>query len=245
MEIAQPPVLLPITVEEGPARGLAYRIEGELVPVLPVVLDGNRSAFFEHHIVLWKDPNLLTGMHPDGRCVQAGGGRDAELHDRDAIPARDRVPSRRSGAHGVARPADRPFDLRARAPVAGGDRSIEPRRRPGHRRHVHLCAGNREHAVRRHRAHHRPLPGRRRGGPGLAPQPRQRRREGARAGESVEVEVEGGAWVHRDGTVSMQPAIYGPTTGVFCGSGQLVFNRFTGPGGVGIQSAYVHLPTED
>ncbi len=65
------------------------------------------------------------------------------------------------------------------------------------------------------------------------------------AGESVEVEVEGGAWVHRDGTVSMQPAIYGPTTGVFCGSGQLVFNRFTGPGGVGIQSAYVHLPTED
>jgi uncharacterized protein (AIM24 family) len=40
----------------------------------------------------------------------------------------------------------------------------------------------------------------------------------------------------------MQPAGYGLKTGVFGGSGQLVLNRLTGPGLVGIQSAYVHLP---
>ncbi len=42
----------------------------------------------------------------------------------------------------------------------------------------------------------------------------------------------------------MQLAGYGLKTGVFGGSGQLVFNRLTGPGLVGIQSAYVQLPTE-
>jgi len=62
-------------------------------------------------------------------------------------------------------------------------------------------------------------------------------------GESID--VEGGGWIYRDETVSMQPAVYGLKTGVFGGSGQLMFNRFTGPGRVGIQSAYVHLPTEN
>ena len=64
MQTAQPPVLLPTRVEEGHAPGLTYRIEGELVPVLHVVLDGSRGLFFEHHVVLWKDPALLIGMHP-------------------------------------------------------------------------------------------------------------------------------------------------------------------------------------
>jgi uncharacterized protein (AIM24 family) len=43
----------------------------------------------------------------------------------------------------------------------------------------------------------------------------------------------------------MQQQVYGLKTGIFGGAGNLVFNRFTGPGRVGIQSAYVHLPTEN
>jgi uncharacterized protein (AIM24 family) len=43
----------------------------------------------------------------------------------------------------------------------------------------------------------------------------------------------------------MEQKVYGLKTGIFGGSGQLVFNRFTGPGRVGIQSAYTHLPTEN
>ena len=43
----------------------------------------------------------------------------------------------------------------------------------------------------------------------------------------------------------MQQHLYGLKTGVFGGSGNLVFNRFTGPGRVGIQSGYEHLPTEN
>jgi uncharacterized protein (AIM24 family) len=62
-------------------------------------------------------------------------------------------------------------------------------------------------------------------------------------GESID--VESGGWVYRDESVGMQQTVYGLKTGIFGGTGNLVFNRFTGPGRVGIQSAYVHLPTEN
>jgi uncharacterized protein (AIM24 family) len=35
----------------------------------------------------------------------------------------------------------------------------------------------------------------------------------------------------------------GLKSGILGGSGSLVFNRFTGPGRVGIQSMYIHWPT--
>jgi uncharacterized protein (AIM24 family) len=61
-------------------------------------------------------------------------------------------------------------------------------------------------------------------------------------GESIDVEA--GSWIDRAGNVSTQQQLYGLQTGVF-GGGNLVFSRFTGPGRVGVQSAYVHLPTEN
>jgi hypothetical protein len=45
--------------------------------------------------------------------------------------------------------------------------------------------------------------------------------------------------------VNMDQELYGLKTGLLGGSGSLVFNRFTGPGRVGIQSAYYHPPGEE
>jgi uncharacterized protein (AIM24 family) len=59
------------------------------------------------------------------------------------------------------------------------------------------------------------------------------------------IDIESGGWIYRDDGVGMQQTVYGLKTGIFGGSGNLIFNRFTGPGRVGIQSAYVHLPTEN
>ena len=59
------------------------------------------------------------------------------------------------------------------------------------------------------------------------------------------IDIESGGWIYRDDSVQMNQQVYGLKTGLLGGSGQLVFNRFTGPGRVGIQSAYVHLPTEE
>jgi uncharacterized protein (AIM24 family) len=55
--------------------------------------------------------------------------------------------------------------------------------------------------------------------------------------------VEPGGWVYKDRTVQMETNFQRFTTGFFA-SGQIVWNRFTGPGRVGIQSMYVHSPTE-
>lgn len=61
--MSQPPQLLPTRIDEGRAPGLVYRIEGELVPVLHMQLDGSVPIYFEHHVILWKDPGMQIGMH--------------------------------------------------------------------------------------------------------------------------------------------------------------------------------------
>ncbi len=64
------------------------------------------------------------------------------------------------------------------------------------------------------------------------------------AGETIDIEP--GGWLYRDHTVSMEQEVYGFKTGLLSGGGgNLVFNRFTGPGRVGLQSAYFHPPVAE
>ena len=51
----QPPQLLPTQVEYGAGPGLSHRIDGDLVPVFHLRLDGSMRVNFEHHVILWKD----------------------------------------------------------------------------------------------------------------------------------------------------------------------------------------------
>jgi uncharacterized protein (AIM24 family) len=59
-------------------------------------------------------------------------------------------------------------------------------------------------------------------------------------GESIDIEP--GGWVYRDHSVTMYQQPYGFKTGLLGGGGNLVFNRFTGPGRIGLQSMYYHPP---
>lgn len=47
----------PITLDD-----LTIRIEGELVPVVDVELGARQNVFFEHHILLWKQPQVTLGF---------------------------------------------------------------------------------------------------------------------------------------------------------------------------------------
>jgi hypothetical protein len=58
------PELLPTQITQGTAPGLTYRLEGELVPVVHMALDGEVPVYFEHHVLLWKYPNMQIGLHP-------------------------------------------------------------------------------------------------------------------------------------------------------------------------------------
>ena len=60
-------------------------------------------------------------------------------------------------------------------------------------------------------------------------------------GPGEAIDVEPGGWLYKDASVRMEVKVMGLRSGIFAGSGQLVFNRFLGPGRLGIQSMYVHL----
>jgi uncharacterized protein (AIM24 family) len=62
------------------------------------------------------------------------------------------------------------------------------------------------------------------------------------AGESIDVEP--GGWLYKDASVKMTTNVQSLSTGFF-GSMNFITNRFTGPGRLGIQSMYFHLPTQE
>ena len=59
------------------------------------------------------------------------------------------------------------------------------------------------------------------------------------------IDVEPGSWIYRDPSVQYSQQVFGLKTGILGGGGNLVFNRFTGPGRVGLQSAYFHPPVAE
>jgi uncharacterized protein (AIM24 family) len=56
------PALLPTNVRDETIAGVTYHIQGELVPVLMVDIPPNNSIYFEHHVLLWKDPKVSVRL---------------------------------------------------------------------------------------------------------------------------------------------------------------------------------------
>ena len=57
------PVLPPTQARDETFGGVTYHIEGELVPALHVELT-TMPVYFEHHILLWKDPGVEVSLRP-------------------------------------------------------------------------------------------------------------------------------------------------------------------------------------
>lgn len=47
--------------------GIRVQVHGELVPIAEVQLSGGQGIYFEHHVVLTKDPSLELRIHPLGK----------------------------------------------------------------------------------------------------------------------------------------------------------------------------------
>ena len=56
--------------------------------------------------------------------------------------------------------------------------------------------------------------------------------------------AEPGGWLYKDPGVAMETKIMRLSTGLLAGM-NLVFNRFTGPGRIAIQSMYLHMPSSE
>ena len=118
------PTLLSTSVQNEKFGGVTYHIEGELVPALHMELS-NAGVYFEHHILLWKDPAVQVAIAPDERRAQADAGRDAVPADRRERAGPHRVQPRRRGTRPGPAPETRHGGGRARASMAGGDRHVE------------------------------------------------------------------------------------------------------------------------
>ena len=233
--MSAPPALLPTKIEEGRGPGLVYRVDGELVPVLFIKVDGSTPIYFEHHVILWKDPAMQIGIH------KMAGAFKRIISGMPIFMTETQSPGE------VAFSRDDTGHVLSLHLAAGQTVLV--------REHQFLAAtGNVDYTFNRVKGVANMLFG----GTGFFVD-----RFEAKGGEGVvwlhgygnvfeknldageSIDVESGGWVYRDVQVPMQQQIYGLKTGMFGGAGQLVFNRFSGPGRVGIQSAYVHLPTAD
>jgi uncharacterized protein (AIM24 family) len=59
------------------------------------------------------------------------------------------------------------------------------------------------------------------------------------------IDIEPGGWIYKGHSVTMETQFQKLSTGFLASAGQLVWNRFTGPGRVGLQSMYIHLGTAE
>ena len=228
------PQLLPTQIPEGRAPGVVYRLEGELVPVLHMQLEGSVPVYFEHHVLLWKYPAMQIGLHPlkKGLKRRVFGGMPLLL--MEAQSAGEVAFSRDAPGHIVAvhlGPGDGIMVREHQFLAAMRNVEYDYSRQKGYSNMMfgggfwvdHFYAADHEGVVWIH-------------GYGNVFEKQ------LEAGETIDIEP--GGWLYRDHTVEMSQQVYGFKTGLMGGGGNLIFNRFTGPGRIALQSMYYHPPAE-
>ncbi len=224
------PVQLPTVALNETFGGVTYHIEGELVPALHIELS-SIGVYFEHHILLWKDPAVNIELRP------LKGGFKRMLAGLPFMLTSARGPGRiafsRDGAGHV-------FALH-----------LKPGMAVDVREHQFLAATNNiDYNFTRVKGAANILLG----GTGFFVDtfscPAQ---DGIlwlhgygnvfevalNAGESIDIEP--GGWIYKEQTVQMQTMFQKLSTGLFASAGQICWNRFTGPGKIALQTMYCHM----
>lgn len=228
------PQLLPTGAANENFAGVVYHIEGELVPVLHIEL-GTMPVFFEHHILLWKDPSVNIEIKPlKGAFKRMLAGIPIFL---TRTVGYGRIAFSRDGVGHV-------FGMHLRP-----NESVDVRE------HQFLAAtDNVDYTYTRVKGVSNIMFG----GTGLFIDTfTSMSQDGIlwlhgygnvfevflRPGEQIDIEC--GGWIYKDRTVQMETVRQPLKTGLLAAAGTLFWNRFTGPGRIGIQSMYIHMPTTE
>lgn len=209
-----------------------FRIEGELVPVLNVTLS-TMPIYFEHYVLLWKSPTVTIGLKQlkgAGRRILAG------------------MPILMTGASGPGEIAFSRDDAGHIFPI-----HLKPGQEIDVREHQFLAATeNVEYTFSRVKGISNVFFGGNgffidkficQGGDGIVWIHGYGNVFEMILGPGEMIDVEPGGWIYKDPTVAMQTIVQPLATGFFASASSFTFNRFTGPGRLGIQSMYVHLET--
>lgn len=224
------PVQLTTNVQNETFGGVTYHIEGELVPALQLELS-NTGVYFEHHILLWKDPAVEIGLHPiKGAFKRMLAGMPFLLTEARGP---GRIAFSRDGAghvFGLHLPPGTGVDVREHQWLAATEHVDYTFTRV--KGAANMLLGGTGFFIDTFTAPAR-------GGVlwlhgfgnvfevTLAP------------GEQIDIEP--GGWIYKDRSVTMQTMFQKLSTGFFASAGQIVWNRFTGPGKIALQSMYYHM----
>jgi len=228
------PTLMPTTASAESFGGVTYHIDGELVPVLSVDVS-QMPVYFEHHILLWKNPTVRIGLKAlRGALKRMIAGMQIFVTEASGPGV---IAFSRDGAGHIV-----PIHLRH-----GEELHV--------REHQFLAAtGNIDYSFDRVRGLATMLFGQ---SGFFIDKFKGHTGEGVvwlhgygnvfekvlAAGEQIDVEP--GGWLYKDPQVQMDTVVDRLTSGMFGAAVNFVVNRFTGPGRVGIQSMYLHMPSEE
>lgn len=234
MALGPAPVLKETAAQAETFAGVTYHLDGELVPVLTVEIS-SVPVYFEHHVLLWKDTRTEI------RVKQLAGAFKRVLSG---------MPIFMTEAHGPGRIAfsrDGAGHLVAMHLKQGQSLDV--------REHQFLAASDQlDYTFARVKGVANMLMG----GTGFFIDTFT-----AQKGDGVlwlhgfgnvfeiflnvgeQIDIEPGGWIYKDRSVQMETQFQKLSTGVFASAGQLVWNRFKGPGRVGLQSMYLHFATAE
>lgn len=226
------PQLHPTTIRNETFGGVTYHLEGELVPVLHVEL-ASTHVYFEHHVLLWKHPTVSIGVKSlSGAFKRLVSGMPIFMTEATGA---GHIAFSRDGAGQIIPlhlSRGQSIDVREHQFLAATDAAEFTFQRVSGIGNIlfgqsglfidSFNARNADAIVWLH-------------GYGnvfeVTLQP----------GEQIDVEP--GGWIYKDPSVRMELETQSVATGLFASGGQIFFNRFTGPGRIGIQSMYYHPPT--
>ncbi|HET9741732.1 MAG TPA: AIM24 family protein [Terriglobales bacterium] len=224
------PVLLPTTARDENFGGVTYHIQGELVPALHIELSA-MPVYFEHHVLLWKDPQVQIGIKAlAGAFKRVLSGMPVFMTEAKGP---GRIAFSRDGAghvfaihlkHGEG------IELREHqflAATASIDYTFT--RVKGV---ANMLLGGTGFFIDHFTAAH---------GDGIVWIHGYGNVFEVTLNPGEQIDIEPGGWIHKDRTVQMETQFQRLSTGMFASAGQIVWNRFTGPGRIGIQSMYLHM----
>jgi uncharacterized protein (AIM24 family) len=213
--------------------GSTCQVEGEIVPVAEMSLAPGESVFFEHHVLLWKEPGVTLSVLSLQGSV------------RRALAGMPFVVTIATGPGRIAFSRDATGEVVVLPLHPGMELDV--------REHAFLLSSSQiDYSYVRIKGLQNILFGGQgmfmdrfvtTGQPGLLLLHGYGNVFERRLGAGEAIHIEPGAFLYKDSSVTMDVEMQQLTTGFFGGTG-MALARVTGPGRVGIQSMYVHHKTD-
>jgi len=232
--MAPAPVLRPTTAQAETFAGVTYHLDGELVPVLTVELGGT-PVYFEHHVLLWKDTQTTIGLKSlAGAFKRVIAGMPVFMTEAHGP---GRIAFSRDGAghlFAMHLKQGQSLDVREHQFLAATDQLDYTFARV--KGIANMLMGGTGFFIDTFAAHK---------GDGILWLHGYGNVFEVFLNVGEQIDIEPGGWIYKDRSVQMETQFQKLATGMFASAGQLVWNRFKGPGRVGLQSMYVHFETAE